>query len=201
MNTEVTADMNFLGKTVGTGKRYELFGLLRWGDSGRASYEGEYDDNFFGNERIRCTKQAAVFNALQGQDDSYLIDPQFRTTDNDFLIFKSTKTEVSGQRVAKENYRQIKRFTTDRSETTPIPYTYSVKRNGVEVTSISASRDIPVHVTDTINVVEAGNKVSTVLNKGQPKTNNYNTNSNSSQSLRDQLNDYSQRIQDLQKRY
>ena len=71
LNTEVTADMNFLGKTVGTGKRYELFGLLRWGDSGRASYEGEYDDNFFGNERIRCTKQAAVFNALQGQDDGY----------------------------------------------------------------------------------------------------------------------------------
>ena len=212
-NTQVTSDINFLGKVEGSGSQSELFGIFSWGDSGRANYEGEFADNFKGNEMIKVSKQAAVYNALQGQKDSFLIDPQFRTTDKNFLIFKSTKTEVVGQKASKANYRQIKRFTSDKTDTQLLPFTYSVTRNGVDVTSISASRDVPPHFTDTIKVkIDSG---STALSERIPKMDNH-VNSSSlpqpldkqgidysyqSPSIGSQLKDFRQKIQETKRKY
>jgi len=158
-NAQVTSDVNLLGKVQGEGNQVELFGFLRFGDNGRANYEDEYFDIINGNKMVYSSKQAAVYNALGGQTDTFLIDPQFRTTVNNFLIFKTTKSEVVGQKATKDNYRQIKRFTTDKTETLPLPHSYTVKRNGKESTTITASHNLPSHISDSISVVDSGSNV------------------------------------------
>ena len=211
-SSEVTTDINFIGETEGDGNRYELFGLFKWGDTGRADYEGQYADSFIGGENLLKTKQAAVYNAIEGHKDSFLIDPQFRTTEKDYLFFKSVKSEVVGQHAKKSNYRQIKRYTTDSSDTVRLPYTYSVKRNGVEVTSISASRDIPPHVTDTINFVESQSGTTLNLNK-YPSGGDYSNRpaynyqryepvvGNQNQSLEKLISEHRKKVEELQQKY
>ena len=198
---DVITDINFIGKAEGTGKNYELFGFIRWGDNQRADYEGQSADSFPGNEKILKTKQAAVYNAIQGRKDSYLIDTQFRTTEKDFLIFRSVKTEVSGQEIEKGNYRQIKKYTTDKSDTLLLPYTYTVSRNGQEVTSISASRDIPPYVANTINVTDSGSNNNTdfIINKSAQTYQDY-SNPQSLQPLQGRLNDIRDRVEALNQR-
>ena len=211
-SSEVTTDISFIGETEGQGNRYELFGIFKWGDSGLADYEGQYADSFIGGESLLKTKQAAVYNAIEGRKDSFLIDPQFRTTEKDYIFFKSVKSEVIGQHAKKSNYRQIKRFTTDSSDTMRLPYTYSVKRNGVEVTSITASRDIPPHVTDTINLVESKSGSTLNINKGTVGSNvktrpghTYSpydpVSNNQYQSLEARMRNHTKRIGELKQQY
>ena len=192
-NAQVTSDVNLLGKVQGEGNQVELFGLFRFGDNGRANYEDEYNDIFKGNEMIHSSKQSAVYNALEGETDTFLIDPQFRTTINNFLIFKTTKSEVVGQKAIKNNYRQIKRFTTDQTETVPLPHTYTVKRNGKESTSVITSHNLPSHVSDSISVVDTGNSVGSV-NISKPINRNL-------ESLESRLQQNRERLLKLQNEY
>ena len=198
--SDVTSDIDFIGQTQGQGSRYELFGIFKWGDSGRADYEGQYVDSVIGNNDLIRSRQAAVYNAIGDQKGSYLIDPQFTTTEKDFIIFKSFKSDVVGQHAKKSNYRQIKRYTTDRSDTTLLPYSYSVNRNGVEVTSISASRDIPPHVTDTINLVESqsGNTLHLHRNSSYTDYPNYN---NKYQSIDDLVSKHQKKLEEFKTNY
>jgi len=192
-NAQVTSDVNLLGKVQGEGNQVELFGFLRFGDSGRANYEDEYNDIFSGNEMIHSSKQSAVYNALQGETDTFLIDPQFRTTTSNFLIFKTTKSEVVGQKATKNNYRQIKRFTTDLTETVPLPHTYTVKRNGKESTTVITSHNLPAHVSDSISVVDTATSVDSV-NVGKSINRNL-------ESLESRLQQNRQRLLNLQSEY
>ena len=154
---QVTSDIKIVGTVKGTGTRNELFGLIKWGDRGRASYEGQYQDYRIDDEMSLISKQSAVYDALGGQPENFLLDPQFHTETNNFLIFKSYKTKVVGQQASKGNYRQVKRFNTDGTDTLELdrlPHTYTIKRNGQEATKIVASRDIPNHITNSIRVLE-----------------------------------------------
>ena len=86
-----------------------------------------------------------------------------------------------GQQASRGNYRQIKRFNTDGTETIEIdrlPHTFTISRNGRETTNIVASRDIPSHVTNSIQVIEAEPNIE-VLNVSK--------NSNYSQSGKDDI--------------
>jgi hypothetical protein len=156
-NAQITSDINLSGKAKGTGTRNELLGFIKWGDSGRSTYEGEYKDYLRGNKMVYTSKQSAVYNALDGKPDSFLLDPQFRTVERDFFIFKRARTEVVGQKASKSNYRQIKRFNTDTTETLPLdelPHSFTVKRKGQESIEVVASRGIPEHVTESIHVYD-----------------------------------------------
>lgn len=156
-NAQITTDINISGEAKGTGTRNELLGFIKWGDSGRSTYEGEYKDYLRGNEMIYTSKQSAVYNALDGKPDSFLLDPQFRTVEKDFFIFKRARTEVVGQKASKNNYRQIKRFNTDTTKTLPLdelPHGFTIKRKGQESTKVIATRGIPEHVTESIHVYD-----------------------------------------------
>ncbi|MDC0368418.1 hypothetical protein OAN13_01865 [Opitutales bacterium] len=187
-NVQVTSDIKLLGKVEGEGNQVELFGFLRFGDNGRANYDDEHVDVYQGNEMIHASKQSAVFNALKGSTDSFLLDPQFRTTTNNFFIFKTTKSEVVGQKAAKDNYRQIKRFSTDRSDTVPLPHSYTINRNGVEATKITTSYNFPPHIADTISVIETPSDVQAVtVNKTTNRADNLGNMSNSLETLESRL--------------
>jgi len=197
-NAQVTSDVNIIGKAEGIGNQVELFGFLRFGDNGRANYEEEYLDIYQGNEMVHASKQAAVFNALDGQPDTFLIDPQFRTTKNNFFIFKTTKTEVVGQKATKDNYRQIKRFTDDQTDTLPVPYTYTVSRGGMEATKITASHDFPQHIADTISVVDSENDVKSVsINKTLDRSENLQEYTSSLNSLEARIQQNRQKLKNL----
>lgn len=107
---------------------------------------------------VHASKQSAVYNALQGKPESFLLDPQFHSVEKNFFFFKRAKTEVVGQRATKNNYRQVKRFNTDNTKTLELdklPHTYTIRRQGQEATKIIATRDIPDHVTSSITVTDA----------------------------------------------
>ena len=201
-NAQVTSDVNIHGKVKGEGNQVELFGFLRFGDNGRANYEDEYLDIYQGNEMIHSSKQSAVFNALEGQTDAFLIDPQFRTTKSNFLIFKTTKTEVVGQKASKDNYRQVKRFTTDQTETLPIPHSYTVKRGGVESTTITASPNFPAYIADTISVVDTESDVKSInVHKSFNRSDELDQYSNSLNSIEERLIQNRRKLQNLSRSY
>lgn len=186
-NAQVTSDIQIAGAVKGSGTRNELFGFIKWGDRGRASYEGQYKDFSMDDQMTLESKQSAVYNALGGQPENFLIDPQFHTNTKNFLIFKSYKTEVVGQQASRGNYRQIKRFNTDGTETIEIdrlPHTFTISRNGRETTNIAASRDIPSHVTNSIQVIEAEPNIE-VLNVSKNSNYSQSGNDDISSSLRE----------------
>lgn len=201
-NVQVTSDVNLLGKVKGASNQVELFGFLRFGDNGRANYNDEGIDVFQGNELVHASKQSAVYNALKGDADTFLIDPHFRTTTNNFLIFKTTKTEVVGQKATKDNYRQVKRFTTDRTDTVPLSHTYTVDRNGVESTKITTSPNFPPYIADSISVVETESDIQTVMvNKSLNRNENLGDMSNSLQALENKLIQNRKKLEELSKNY
>lgn len=201
-NVQVTSDVNLLGKVKGASNQVELFGFLRFGDNGRANYNDEGIDVFQGNELVHASKQSAVYNALKGDADTFLIDPHFRTTTNNFLIFKTTKTEVVGQKATKDNYRQVKRFTTDRTDTVPLSHTYTVDRNGVESTKITTSPNFPPYIADSISVVETESDIQTVMvNKSLNRNENLGDMSNSLQALENKLKQNRKKLEELSKNY
>ncbi|MBT7651375.1 MAG: hypothetical protein HN553_10405 [Opitutae bacterium] len=169
-NSQVTSDIQFIGTAKGSGTRNELFGLIKWGDRGRASYEGQDNDFSIDDQMTLESKQSAVYNALDGKPENFLIDPRFHTKTKNFLIFKSYETEVVGQQASKSNYRQVKRFSTDGTETVELdrlPHTYTINRNGRVATQVVTSGNIPSHVTNSIKVYETTPGVE-VLSIGTP---------------------------------
>ena len=73
------------------------------------------------------------------------------------MIFKTAKTQVVGRKANNKNYRQVKRFNTDHTETLLLedsPQTYTVSRNGREATQITTSGNITPVVTNTARVFD-----------------------------------------------
>ena len=76
-NAQVTSDIQIAGAVKGTGTRNELFGFIKWGDMGRASYEGQYKDYIIDDKMSLHSKQSAVYNALGGSQRIFLLTLNF----------------------------------------------------------------------------------------------------------------------------
>ena len=162
---EITSDIE-IGETVsGEGTRAELLGIFRWGDSGRASFRAQPQERCFEGKTVQQSMQSAVYSALQGNPDQVIVDPQFHVVEHDFLVFKTATTKVVGRRGQHTNYRQVKRFNTDKTNTLRLaesPQEYIVSRNGKEVTKIQTSGNITPHVSKTANVIDTSSGVHTL---------------------------------------
>ena len=57
---------------------------------------------------VKQSMQSAVYDALEGQPDHFILDPHFHTVEHNFLVFKTAKTQVVGRKAKHDNYRQEK---------------------------------------------------------------------------------------------
>jgi len=158
----VTSDISIGEEVRGEGSRAELLGFIRWGDTGRASFTARDQETDLGGGVVKQSMQSAVYDALGGQPDNFILDPHFHTVEHNFLIFKTAKTQVVGRKAKHENYRQVKKFNTDETTTLHLddaPQTYTVKRNGREATKIVTSGNITPYVTDSAKVYDTSSGV------------------------------------------
>ena len=154
---EITNDIEIGESVRGEGTRAELLGFIRWGDAGRASFRAHPQEHELGGKVVKQSMQSAVYQALDGQPDHFIVDPHFHTVEHNFLVFKTAKTQVVGRKAINKNYRQVKRFNTDDTETLILeksPQTYTVDRNGREATKITTSGNITPYVTDSARVYD-----------------------------------------------
>ena len=154
---EITNDIEIGESVRGEGTRAELLGFIRWGDPGRASFRAHDQEHELGGAVVKQSMQSAVYKALDGEPDHFIIDPHFHTVEHNFLIFKTAKTQVVGRRATNKNYRQVKRFNTDDTNTLLIeksPQTFTVDRNGREATKITTSGNITPFVTNSAKVYD-----------------------------------------------
>lgn len=154
---EITNDVEIGEPVRGEGTRAELLGFIRWGDPGRASFRAQPQEHELGGKVVKQSMQSAVYKALEGQPDHFIVDPHFHTVEHNFLIFKTAKTQVVGRKATNKNYRQVKKFNTDDTETLILekaPQTYTVDRNGREATKITTSGNIKPYVTDSAKVYD-----------------------------------------------
>ena len=154
---EITNDIEIGESVRGEGTRAELLGFIRWGDPGRASFRAHDQEHELGGAVVQQSMQSAVYKALDGEPDHFIIDPHFHTVEHNFLIFKTARTQVVGRRATNKNYRQVKRFNTDDTDTLLIeksPQTFTVDRNGREATKITTSGNITPYVTNSANVYD-----------------------------------------------
>ena len=154
---EITNDIEIGESVRGEGTRAELLGFIRWGDPGRASFRAHDQEHELGGAVVQQSMQSAVYKALDGKPDHFIIDPHFHTVEHNFLIFKTAKTQVVGRRATNKNYRQVKRFNTDDTNTLLIeksPQTFTVDRNGREATKITTSGNITPFVTNSAKVYD-----------------------------------------------
>lgn len=166
---EVTADIQIGEEVRGEGTRAELLGFIRWGDPGRASFRahpqeiksGGVVDALTGGV-VKQSMQSAVYDALEGQPDNFIVDPHFHTIEHNFLLFRTARTKVVGRKAKHVNYRQVKRFNTDQTETLPLeeaPQTYTVERGGRPSTKVTTSGNITADLTDSVQVYETSDGV------------------------------------------
>ena len=47
---------------------------------------------------VKQSMQSAVYKALDGQPDHFIVDPHFHTVEHNFLLFRTAKTQVVGRR-------------------------------------------------------------------------------------------------------
>jgi hypothetical protein len=170
---EITNDVEIGEPVRGEGTRAELLGFIRWGDSGRASFRAHEQEHDLGGAVVKQSMQSAVYKALDGQPDHFIVDPHFHTVEHNFLIFKTAKTQVVGRRATNKNYRQVKRFNTDDTDTLLLeksPQTYTVDRNGREATKITTSGNITPFVTDSASVYDTSAGVQ-ILDLDAPSDN------------------------------
>ena len=154
---EITNDIEIGESVRGEGTRAELLGFIRWGDPGRASFRAHDQEHELGGAVVQQSMQSAVYKALDGEPDHFIIDPHFHTVEHNFLIFKTARSQVVGRRATKKNYRQVKRFNTDDTNTLLIeksPQTFTVDRNGREATKITTSGNITPFVTNSAKVYD-----------------------------------------------
>jgi hypothetical protein len=223
----ITTDIE-IGETVrGSGTRAELLGFIRWGDPGRATFESRQQEKDLGGGVVKQSMQSAVYNALEGQPDHFIVDPHFHTVEHNFLVFKTATTEVVGRRAKNQNYRQIKRFNTDRSDTILLddgPQSVTIQRAGMQPTKITTSSHIKPHVMNSVRVYDTSSDTAvreiqvvdynenysapaqqgSVGNSPKPysSTNRqYSPTNNSYQSLSERLNNLNQRLSDYSRQY
>ena len=159
---EVTSDIQIGEEVRGEGTRAELLGFIRWGDTGRATFTARDQETDLGGGVVKQSMQSAVYDALEGQPDHFILDPHFHTVEHNFLVFKTAKTQVVGRKAKHDNYRQVKRFNSDGTQTLPLeksPQTYTVSRNGREATKIVTSGNITPFVTDSAQVIDTSSGV------------------------------------------
>jgi len=153
----ITTDVLIGDEVRGQGTRAELFGFIRWGDRGRATFNSHPQELEKGDRIVKHSMQSAVYNALDGQPDQFLLDPHFHTVEHNFLIFKTATTEVVGRRAKNHNYRQVKRFNTDKTETLLLedaPQTVSIKRGNLSPTTLTTSGNIKPFVSQSVRLYE-----------------------------------------------
>ena len=199
---EVTSDIEIGEEVRGEGTRAELLGFIRWGDPGRASFRAQPQEHTAGGVVdaltggvVKQSMQSAVYDALEGQPDNFILDPHFHTVEHNFLVFRTAKTKVVGRKAKHTNYRQVKRFNTDETETLRLeksPQSYVVERNGRPATKVTTSGNITPYVTDSVKVLETSPGVK-VLDMDIPQDQG----GSSLQSLESKLQELNQRIDAL----
>ena len=121
---EITSDIDIGDEVRGEGTRAELLGFIRWGDPGRATFRSHLQENQVSGVLdsltggvVKQSMQSAVYKALDGEPDHFIVDPHFHTVEHNFLVFRTAKTKVVGRKAKHVNYRQVKRFNTDETDT------------------------------------------------------------------------------------
>jgi hypothetical protein len=102
----ITNDIEIGEPVRGEGTRAELLGFIRWGDPGRASFRAHEQEHDLGGAVVKQSMQSAVYKALDGQPDHFIVDPHFHTVEHNFLIFKTAKTQVVGRKATNKNYHR-----------------------------------------------------------------------------------------------
>jgi hypothetical protein len=152
---EVTADIDIGEQVRGEGTRAELLGFIRWGDPGRASFEARPQEHALGGKVVEQSMQSAVYDALEGQPDNFIVDPHFHTVEHNFLVFKTATTQVVGRKAKHDNYRQVKRFNTDGTETLLLedaPQEVVIRRDGRESSRLTTTPKIKDEVMDSVRL-------------------------------------------------
>ena len=72
---EITADIDIGEQVRGEGTRAELLGFIRWGDP-------------ITRKVVEQSMQSAVYDALEGQPDNFIVDPHFHTVEHNFLFLR-----------------------------------------------------------------------------------------------------------------
>ena len=134
---EVTADIDIGEQVRGEGTRAELLGFIRWGDPGRATFTARKQEHELGGAVVKQSMQSAVYDALGGQPDHFIVDPHFHTVEHNFLVFKTAKTLLLEDS----------------------PQTITIDRNGREATKLVTSGNITDSVTDSVNVYDTSSGV------------------------------------------
>jgi hypothetical protein len=161
---EITADIDIGEQVRGEGTRAELLGFIRWGDPGRATFEARPQENALGGKVVKQSMQSAVYDALDGQPDNFIVDPHFHTVEHNFLLFKTATTQVVGRKAKHDNYRQVKRFNTDATETLSLddaPQEVVIRRNGSEASRLTTTPKIKSEVMSSVQLYDtsAGVKI------------------------------------------
>ena len=159
---EVTADINIGEQVRGEGTRAELLGFIRWGDPGRATFEARPQEHALGGKVVEQSMQSAVYDALEGQPDNFIVDPHFHTVEHNFLVFKTATTQVVGRKAKHDNYRQVKRFNTDGTETLRLedaPQEVVIKRNGQEASRLTTTPKIKPEVMNSVQLYDTSSGV------------------------------------------
>lgn len=161
---EITADIDIGEQVRGEGTRAELLGFIRWGDPGRATFEARPQENALGGKVVKQSMQSAVYDALDGQPDNFIVDPHFHTVEHNFLLFKTATTQVVGRKAKHDNYRQVKRFNTDGTETLSLddaPQEVVIRRNGSEASRLTTTPKIKSEVMNSVQLYDtsAGVKI------------------------------------------
>jgi hypothetical protein len=139
--------------------------------------------------------QSAVYKALDGNADHFIVDPHFHIVEHNFFVFKTSKAKVVGMRATNKNYRQVKKFNSDQTHTLELgrsPQTYTVFRDGKEATKILTSGNITSHVTETAKVYDTSPGVK-ALDLDMPA----NDEGNSIEDLQRTMNELNRRLDAL----
>ena len=132
---KLTADLDVGSKVSGTGNRYELLGLFKWGSNTYS--DGVYE--VYGNgpslkeavtsqsSPIQRARSAAAYDALSDSNADVIIAPKYSLIEKNFLIFKKYTAIVTGNKGTIENIRQVKQFNTDKSDTEVLPKKQIIK--------------------------------------------------------------------------
>ena len=139
-----------------------------WGDNDFSSLPLDAGSMVIANQNPMTVKAtgAAAYNALDGDPKSFLIEPRLEVKEQNYWVFKRYKATVHAHVAKKSNYRQVKRYTTDKTETLPLHLAdqeYHLYRGGSEAVRIVASNNLRTHVADTIRVIATDKDIG-VLN-------------------------------------
>lgn len=196
---EVTADIEIGEQVRGEGTRAELLGFIRWGDPGRATFTARQQERDLGGAVVKQSMQSAVYDALEGQPDHFIVDPHFHTVEHNFLVFKTAKTSVVGRKARHDNYRQVKKYNSDKTDTLLLensPQTITIDRNGREATKLVTSGNITPSVSDSVKVFDTSSGVR-MIDADIPEDSNAAPLQGSIQELESKLQDLNRRINSL----